>query len=433
MTCLTGAKSPASTPRGKPSECIFRVPRVANKSRGGCKRNSSFLYPRPWTPPPSRNKLFPSPFYTASAVNMAGEVALQGSPAEIAHGQMFIGFFINVLLCGIMITQVYLYGVTYKKDPVWIKIAVALIFIADLFQTAFLFAYLYRSLIKFYGIVEILNKADWIFATDPALTGLIAMAVQLFFAWRVKVLTKSWIGAVIIGLLAGAGGVAGIWTAFEVGRTPTFTEFQNFKATVIVWLAAEALCDILITGILVWYLRQHKTGFSHSDLIVDRIIRLTMQTGLLTMIVASLDLITFLTDPKGTHLIFNFPLAKLYTNSLMSSLNSRKGWNFHTKDQNKTILESEHGLSSGTGQGSQGAVSKQRMSLQQDVRSVGVASRPEIFVHVESHELVDVPNGHQTVLPISIGNRRPGDASTHSSLEASDNEKRQWNHPYYAA
>lgn len=28
---------------------------------------------------------------------------------------MFIGFFINVLLCGIMITQVYLYGVTFKK------------------------------------------------------------------------------------------------------------------------------------------------------------------------------------------------------------------------------------------------------------------------------------------------------------------------------
>jgi hypothetical protein len=29
-----------------------------------------------------------------------------------------------------------------------------------------------------------------------------------------------------------------------------------------------------------------------------------------------------------SHLIFNFPLCKLYTNSLMSSLNSRKGWGF---------------------------------------------------------------------------------------------------------
>ncbi|EAU85960.2 hypothetical protein CC1G_02983 [Coprinopsis cinerea okayama7 len=315
---------------------------------------------------------------------MAGEVALQGSPAEIAHGQMFIGFFINVLLCGIMITQVYLYGVTYKKDPVWIKIA-----------TAFLFAYLYRSLIKFYGIVEILNKADWI----------------------------------IIGLLAGAGGVAGIWTAFEVGRTPTFTEFQNFKATVIVWLAAEALCDILITGILVWYFDNTRPD---SRIPTSLWIALFGHTVILPRLGKDAKHVNC-TQPKGTHLIFNFPLAKLYTNSLMSSLNSRKGWNFHTKDQNKTILESEHGLSSGTGQGSQGAVSKQRMSLQQDVRSVGVASRPEIFVHVESHELVDVPNGHQTVLPISIGNRRPGDASTHSSLEASDNEKRQWNHPYYAA
>ena len=32
-----------------------------------------------------------------------------------SHGWMFIGFGINVLLCGIMITQVYLYAATYKK------------------------------------------------------------------------------------------------------------------------------------------------------------------------------------------------------------------------------------------------------------------------------------------------------------------------------
>ncbi|RXW16461.1 hypothetical protein EST38_g9389 [Candolleomyces aberdarensis] len=175
-------------------------------------------------------------------------------PAEIAHGQMFIGFFINVLLCGIMITQVYLYAVTYKKDPKWIKAVVYLIFLADLMNTGFIFAYLYRSLIKFYGQAEVLNQADWIFATDPALTGIIACAVQLFFAWRIKILTKSWIFCGVIAAMAVAGGVAGIWTAYEVGRTPTFTEFQNFKATVIVWLAAEAFCDVMITGILVLYL-----------------------------------------------------------------------------------------------------------------------------------------------------------------------------------
>ena len=33
-------------------------------------------------------------------------------------------------------------------------------------------------------------------------------------------------------------------------------------------------------------------------------------------------------QPTGIHLIFNLPLSKLYTNSLMSSLNSRAGWKY---------------------------------------------------------------------------------------------------------
>lgn len=367
---------------------------------------------------------------------MAGADPAMGNPALIAHAQMFIGFFINVLLCGIMTTQVYLYGVTYKRDPMWIKIAVALIFVADLLQTGFLFGYLYRSLIIYYAQAEVLGQADWIFATDPALTGLIAMAVQFFFAWRVKVLTKNWYFSCIIIALATAGGVAGVLTAFEVGRTPTFTEFQNFKATVIVWLAAEAVCDVVITVILVWYLRKHKTGFSQSDLIVDRIIRLTMQTGFITMVVAALDLIFFLVDPKGTHLAFNFPLAKLYTNSLMSSLNSRKGWNFsggsggaQTQD-----MESNHIHVSST--------AKPNMSLSgRDIKSNAGAqvsvlpTRPEVYVHVESHELVDVtkpkprlnlqPLRHGTQAWASMDDNRKSDANSTSSMEMSEGERRR--------
>lgn len=41
------------------------------------------------------------------------------------------------------------------------KVAVGLIFLADLFHTGFLFAYLYNALIARYGISEALNDADW--------------------------------------------------------------------------------------------------------------------------------------------------------------------------------------------------------------------------------------------------------------------------------
>ena len=43
------------------------------------------------------------------------------------------------------------------------------------------------------------------------------------------------------------------------------------------------------------------------------------------------------------HLIFNFPLCKLYTNSLMSSLNSRRGWRF-TSAKGSTAVQSDGNL-----------------------------------------------------------------------------------------
>ncbi|KAF8158463.1 hypothetical protein B0H34DRAFT_859227 [Crassisporium funariophilum] len=262
------------------------------------------------------------------------------NPAEVAHGPMFIGFTFNVFLYGIMVTQAYLYFTTYKQDRTWMKSFVVLLLVADTVNTVFDFAYLYRSLIVHFGDGEFLATADWIFATEPATTGIIASLVQCFFAWRICILTNSWplSGIVVAGAMI--GGISAVATAFEVGRTPHFVDFRDFKAVVIAWLAAESITDVAITAIMVWFLRKHKTGFQESDLMVDRIIRITMQTGLITSLVAILDLIFFLTNPSGIHLIFNFPLSKLYTNSLMSSLNSRRGWKFGSSNQDFSVVQS---------------------------------------------------------------------------------------------
>lgn len=161
--------------------------------------------------------------------------------------------------------------------------------------------------------------------------------------------------------------------------TPEFVKFQNFKVVVIVWLAAECVSDILISGILVWQLKRRKTGFQSTDELVDRIIRLTVQTGLITSICATIDLALFLSDPTGTHLIFNFPLSKLYTNTMMSTLNSRRGWDF--SDQEST--SHTH-----TTSGIIGERGKKKRIFRLDTSQT---TRPQVFVdveqHVEQHEM----------------------------------------------
>ncbi|KAJ3510396.1 hypothetical protein NLJ89_g4696 [Agrocybe chaxingu] len=273
-------------------------------------------------------------------------------PAEVVHGWMFIGSAFNLLLMGVMASQMYMYYIKYKDDRTWIKALVAGIFVLDVVNTVFLFTYLYRSLITFYGEVEFLSKTDWILATGAWTTGVIACAVQLFFAWRILVLTKNWIYVVIIAALSLTGCGASLVIPIKTGNFIHVSEFHKIRTAVTMWLACEVAADVVITALLVWYLyvlfifslihqRKHKTGFRRSDMMVDRIIRVTLQTGLLTMVVASVDLFFFLADPTGTHFLFNFPLAKLYANSLMSSLNSRHGWKFNGTTSVGTGSESQ--------------------------------------------------------------------------------------------
>lgn len=43
---------------------------------------------------------------------------------------------------------------------------------------------------------------------------------------------------------------------------------------------------------------------------------------------------------RSSHLIFNFPLCKLYSNSLMSSLNSRRGWRLKLPSRGSSNMNS---------------------------------------------------------------------------------------------
>ncbi|KAK0472618.1 hypothetical protein IW261DRAFT_1507308 [Armillaria novae-zelandiae] len=286
-------------------------------------------------------------------------------------GPLFLGLMFNLLLLGMIFVQYYMYIIKYqRRDKLWIRIFASgtILYMVDM----------YMALILNFGSAA---RSTW----HSALTAIMAGAVQLFFAWRVKVLTSSWISTASVcftALLAVAGGIA---TAAEANAQQAVSDFQTFKITVIIWLVSSCVCDFLITAALVWYLyRSHKTGFEQSDELMDRIIRLTVQTGLITSICAMLDLITFLAIASpNVHIIFTGMLGKLYTNALMSSLNARSGWSYSTSS--KTMDTSRK---------------------KDDVVRL-TTTNTEVFVQVERHEMR--PMGTQRVSESEDWEAKPGD------------------------
>ncbi|KAF8883780.1 hypothetical protein CPB84DRAFT_1789822 [Gymnopilus junonius] len=177
----------------------------------------------------------------------------------ISHGPMFVGLAINICLLGIMTTQTYLYYAKYSSDKKWIKAFVALLY---------------------------------------ALNGIITASVQIFFALRILSLTKTMLCFILITVPAATAAVSAFVTTFVVSRQPLFFQACG-KVPDIIWLGSGVAAGVVISFLLVHFFR--KLGMKRSDIVVDRIIRFTIQTGLFTVVVAILDIIFFLTNKSGMY------------------------------------------------------------------------------------------------------------------------------------
>ncbi|KAJ7791513.1 hypothetical protein B0H14DRAFT_3160825 [Mycena olivaceomarginata] len=120
--------------------------------------------------------------------------------------------------------------------------------------------------------------------------GLVPITVHLrvLLAWRIKVITESYIIPAFVSLLALASGSSGIAMFVTVLQTPKFRDFDKFK---------RAVCDILIAGGMTYALLTRKTGFSVIDGHINQIVRLTIETGSLTAIFALANVMLFLVFP----------------------------------------------------------------------------------------------------------------------------------------
>ncbi|PBK89897.1 hypothetical protein ARMGADRAFT_1015032 [Armillaria gallica] len=282
-----------------------------------------------------------------------------------------------------MIVQLYIYFDRYPKDNVWLKVFIVVLFTLDVLNSVFTIMWVYKFLIDNFGNLVALNKADWTVMTDPILTGVMSGMVQVFFAWKIWVLTKNYfyVGAILIcALTSSAGGVAASITAVPIMDSADWNELRSklYKLS-LVWLAPAALGDLIITVVITIHLQRAKGSIRRTNRLLNKIIRLTMQNGLLTATVALIDLILILAvESKPYYLCVAFILPKLYTNSALSSLNARQPHTHDVGDEDNSLA-----MSWNIGEG--------------PPRSQGVL----ISVECESHEMGDPHNEKNASITLS--------------------------------
>ncbi|KAI6041627.1 hypothetical protein EDC04DRAFT_3139575 [Pisolithus marmoratus] len=311
--------------------------------------------------------------------------------AQDFQGPSLTGLSMNIFLHGLSTAQMYLYFVSFKKDRLWLKLLVVALYSLDTFHTVSTFFFIYDTIINNFSNEANLLRGSWVLSAGANLF-LIFLRPQLnkdfrnlqlqlrrassvwlynhFFAWRVYVLTKNVIIVATIILFSIASLAGSLSSAVSLAIHPNDFLVADLQIEVSLWLAGAVLADTIIATSLVWHLRRHKHLYPALTSVINRILRMTVQTGLLTTIFAIINLGCYMANSMGNYAIFSMILSKLYTNCMLSTLNARKAWKYDGMSED----EINH--------------------VRGDDPAVVVfqtqRTQPEVFVQVESHQMSDM-------------------------------------------
>ncbi|KAJ7319431.1 hypothetical protein DFH08DRAFT_891043 [Mycena albidolilacea] len=244
--------------------------------------------------------------------------------ADSTLGALLIGTLVSYALFGVMTTQVYVYYGRFQ-DPWKMKAMVGAVWCGELAHTICIAISLYTMVITNYGHPERLLVLPNSLLASTFIGSLVSFGVQVFFAIRIYSLSKSWWIPCICWALSLFRLVPPNVILFAYGHRPAHEFLGKFGPLFDAIWAASAANDLLIAGTLVYLLyRRRSSVFEKTVAAIDKLIQWTIETGVVTSIASIIMLVSFISLPSTfVWLAFFVVIPRLFSNSLMASLNSR--------------------------------------------------------------------------------------------------------------
>ncbi|KAI0654631.1 hypothetical protein C8Q70DRAFT_1058225 [Cubamyces menziesii] len=252
-------------------------------------------------------------------------LSLDGLNIYNTYGAYLLGTCASLILYGISLHQLYRYFRLYPTDSLSIRVSVVSLMVLETLQASLLVHSCYHTLVSNYFHPLALLDAVWSLKIEPVVVAFLTVVAQAFFARRVSLLgTRSRIvtGIAIFALLLHLSLAIAVAVIFF--RIVNLHHLQHssewlFSASI----SSATLADILLAGAIIRGLRRTRVTLDESRL--DVFTLYVVNTGLLTGVFNAIPAILAAYYPR-TFLwaAFNFISARLYANTLLSVLNSRK-------------------------------------------------------------------------------------------------------------
>ncbi|KAJ7678600.1 hypothetical protein B0H17DRAFT_854305, partial [Mycena rosella] len=233
-----------------------------------------------------------------------------------------LAYFLHWGLFGTLCIQLYLYYEAFPNDRAANKYLVYGVCSIEIVQTMLVTHDGFAMFAYGFGNVEALTTMYFNWLTVPIMSGITAFIGQSFYAFRIHVLSKRWIlpGLIVcISLTSTVGGIITGVYSFE-GASSSVPANPRLQ----VWCGASALSDILIAISMTYFLTRHNTSFRQTRVLISRLVRLTIETGSITALVALANLMLFFAYPgQSFYATPALIMPKLYANTILVVLNAR--------------------------------------------------------------------------------------------------------------
>ncbi|KAF8139699.1 hypothetical protein EV363DRAFT_306938 [Boletus edulis] len=207
------------------------------------------------------------------------------------------------------------------------RMAVLGVIILDFLYTAVALEVTWEQLISCRrGISDACAEGNsWESFIGISMATLITYSVQMFYCYRVWIVSGK--NRIITGLVATLAGIQLIFGAIcssimIVTRALDALFTKPYIPALSV--GASAMCDIIILGSMVFYLRESRTGVRRSGNRMHRMVVLFVLMGFLTCLFATLVVISYVSKGAFWEAAPGEMLPKLYVNSMLMALNARK-------------------------------------------------------------------------------------------------------------
>ncbi|KAF7365780.1 Saposin B-type domain-containing protein [Mycena venus] len=254
-----------------------------------------------------------------SAIPAASIAALDGT-----LGSIEIGGIVGTFLFGIITLQVHNYYRTYPADSIPLKLLVAVIWFLELGHTISTWHAIFTLSITFYGQPDHISDPPHSLQMTLMFSAPIYAVVQVFFANRVRIVSghcNIMLLCCFLSLLRFACSMGMLVVTLQHGLAILQIKYRWLMAA---GLSLGATVDVIIAVSMcccLWQLR--RSMFQRSRRMADMIMAWSIETGCATSGTSLIQLFLFLTRSDLVWFPFFLVTARLFSNSLLVSLNSR--------------------------------------------------------------------------------------------------------------